>query len=209
LFNVNATAGYTLQRNYTYQVSRADSSTSTYDQSYGARDNIDMAATAEKVTYAEFRSNYERGDRSFEYWKGEAIPKGMPTWIHGLLQAIVVQLLGEAGYVAASEVELRIVEDAHPKPDVIATSGAIEQPYPTEAVDVVVEILSEDDTMPYVLEKCEAYDAWGFKFIYIINPERRQLFRWTGLGLEISSELTSIPAKRIWEHLDQALRKKP
>ena len=166
-----------------------------------------MATIAEKLTYREFRSKYEQGDRSFEYWKGAAIPKGMPTWIHGFLQGLVIQLLREAGYVAASEVELRIVGDAHPKPDVIATSGAIEEPYPTKAVDIVVEILSEDDTMPYVLEKCEAYETWGFKFIYIVNPENRQLFRWTGRGLEISSELTSIPAARIWEHLDQALRK--
>src|SRR5205823_5790859 len=167
----------------------------------------DMAAITEKLTYLEFRSKYEHADRSFEYWKGAAKPKGMRRWIHGLLQGIIMQLLGEAGYVAASEVELRIVGDAHPKPDVIATSGAIEEPYPTKAVDVIVEILSEDDTMPYVLEKCEAYEAWGFKFIYIVNPESRQLFRWTGRGLEISSELTSIPAARIWEHLDQALRK--
>ncbi len=34
LFKVNAAAGYTLQGNYTYQVSKADSGTSTYDQSY-------------------------------------------------------------------------------------------------------------------------------------------------------------------------------
>ncbi len=34
LFNVNAAAGYTLQGNYTYQVAKADSGTSTYDQSY-------------------------------------------------------------------------------------------------------------------------------------------------------------------------------
>ena len=168
-----------------------------------------MTALAEKLTYPEFQSKYEHGDHSFEYWKGQAIPKGMPTWIHGLLQGIIMQLLSDASYIAASEVELRIVGDAHPKPDVIATSSAIEEPYPTKAVDVVVEILSEDDTMPYVLEKCEAYEAWGFKFIYLVNPQTRQLFRWTRRGLEISSELTSIPAARIWEHLDQALRKKP
>src|SRR5437868_13553247 len=100
-----------------------------------------MAAITEKLTYSEFRSKYERGDRSFEYWKGEAVPKGMPTWIHGLLQAIIMQLLGEAGYIAASEVELRIVGDAHQKPDVIATSDSVVVPYPSMAVDVVVVIL--------------------------------------------------------------------
>ena len=48
----------------------------------------------------------------------------MPTWIHGLLQAIIGRLLHESGYAAGAEVELRIIPDAHPKPDVIATEVA-------------------------------------------------------------------------------------
>ena len=44
----------------------------------------------------------------------------MPTWVHGLLQKIVMQLLEEAGFIAASKVELRIDLGDHPKPDVIA-----------------------------------------------------------------------------------------
>jgi len=167
-----------------------------------------MAALAEKLTFLEFQSKYEHGDRSYEYWHGEAIPKGMPTWIHGLLQRIVMALLTEAGYIAGSEVELRIVPDAHPKPDVIGTSGEVEEPYPTKAVDVVVEILSKDDTMPYVLDKCQAYQTWGFEYIYVVNPESRQLFRWIGTALEVSDNLTSIPATRIWEQLDEAMRRR-
>ncbi len=167
-----------------------------------------MSGVAEKLTLVEFQSKYQHRDRSYEYWHGEAVPKGMPTWIHGLLQKIIMALLDEAGYVAAAEVELRIVADAHPKPDVIATSGEVEDPYPTKPVDVVVEILSKDDAMPYVLEKCQAYQAWGFKYIYVANPESRQLFRWTGMALEMTNELTSIPGARIWQELDQALRRK-
>lgn len=167
-----------------------------------------MAAVAEKLTFAQFQSRYQHSDRSYEYWHGEAVPKGMPTWIHGLLQRIVMELLTEAGYIAGSEVELRIITEAHPKPDVIATSGDIENPYPTKAVDIVVEILSEDDPMSYVLEKCQAYQAWGFEYIYVINPESRQVFRWITTALEISNMLTSIPAARIWELLDQAVHRK-
>jgi Uma2 family endonuclease len=112
-----------------------------------------MAAVADKLTFAEFQSKYAHGDRSYEYWYGEAVPKAMPTWVHGLLQGILAQLLNEAGYSAGTEVELRIDADACPKPDVIATSQEVEEPYPTKAVDVVVEILSKDDPMPYLLEK--------------------------------------------------------
>jgi Uma2 family endonuclease len=166
-----------------------------------------MATVADKLTFAEFQSKYAHGDRSYEYWYGEAIPKAMPTWIHGLLQILLGRLLNEAGYSAGSEVELRIDSDAHPKPDVIATRHEVEESYPTKAVEVVIEILSKDDPMPYVLEKCQAYGRWGFEYIYVVNPESRQLFRWTGSGLQIDDTLVTIPAQRIWQELEKSLRR--
>ncbi len=166
-----------------------------------------MLAAAENLSLAEFQAKYEKGDQSFEYWHGRAIPKGMPTWLHGLLQRIVMELLTEAGYIAGSEVELRIVADAHPKPDVIATTGDVEEPYPTKAVDVVVEILSPDDPMDFLLEKCRSYQAWGFADIYVVDPRSRLLYSWSGSGLQEANCLTSIPATRIWERLDQSLKR--
>lgn len=163
-----------------------------------------MAAVADKLSFLEFQAKYGRDDTSYEYWYGEAVRKGMATWLHGKLIQILMNLLEEAGYIAGTEVELRIIPQAHPKPDVIATSGKMEEPYPTKAVDVVVEVLSQDDAMSYVLEKCHAYQAWGFQYIYVVNGRRRELLRWTGKGLEISNELTSIAASRIWELLDKA-----
>jgi Uma2 family endonuclease len=167
-----------------------------------------MAALAEKLTFAQFQLKYGHGDRSYEYWYGEAVPKAMPTWIHGLLQAILTRLLNEAGYSAGSEVELRIDPDAHPKPDVIATSQEVEEPYPTKAVDVVVEILSKDDPMPYLLDKCEAYRKWGFEHIYLVNPESKQILRWTEKGLQLTDNLVTIPTARIWQQLEESLRRR-
>ncbi|MDQ2840318.1 MAG: hypothetical protein M3Y72_04615 [Acidobacteriota bacterium] len=69
----------------------------------------------------------------------------MPTWVHGLLQHKIMDLLNEAGLISALEVELRIEPDAHPKPDVVATTKLPNGPYPTEGLDVVVEIISEDN----------------------------------------------------------------
>jgi Uma2 family endonuclease len=167
-----------------------------------------MLAVAEKLTFSEFQAKFEKNERAYEYWRGRAVPKGIPTWVHGILQRIVMELLTEAGYEAGSEVELRIVPDARPKPDVIATKGEVENPYPTSAVDVVVEILSPDDAMAYVIEKCRAYQDWGFPGIYVVDPQSRLLFRWTGSALEISELLTSVPSALIWERLDKALRRK-
>jgi Uma2 family endonuclease len=167
-----------------------------------------MVAVAENLTLLEFKTKYENGERAYEYWHGRAIPKGMPTWIHGLLQVIISELLKEAGYIAGSEVELRISPDARPKPDVIATRGEVENPYPTKAVDVVVEILSPDDAMAYVIEKCRSYETWGFPGIYVVDSESRLVFCWTGRALEISGYLTSIPSAEIWERLDLTLKRR-
>ena len=169
------------------------------------KDNSGMAAIAEKLTVEEFQSKYGRSERSYEYWYGEAVPKAMPTWIHALLQGIIGKLLIDEGYKAGPELELRIDPDAHPKPDIVATKGKVEIPYPTKAVDVVVEVLSKDDPMPYVLKKCRAYQAWGFPFIYVVDPESRVVYQWTGQALAMTDLLTSIPAARIWVELDRAL----
>ena len=121
-----------------------------------------MVAVAENLTFAEFQAQYSKLDRAYEFWYGRAIPKSMPTWIHGLLQLLIGELLREAGYIAGSEIELRIDRAAHPRPDLIATRSSVETPYPTKAVDVVAEILSPDDSMIYIVEKCQNYRAWGF-----------------------------------------------
>jgi len=167
-----------------------------------------MVAVAEKLTLSEFQARYEKGDRSYEYWHGRAMPKGIPTWIHGILQRIVMELLTEAGYTAGSEVGLRIAADARPKPDVIATKGSVDDPYPTAAVDVVVEILSPDDSMAYVIEKCRAHQDWGFPGIYVVDPESRLVFRWTGSALEITEFIATAAAAKVWERLEKALRRK-
>jgi Uma2 family endonuclease len=168
-----------------------------------------MATAAQKLTFAEFQLQYGHSERAFEYWYGEAIPKGMPTWLHGLVQKIVMALLDDAGFKSGSEVELRIDPEAHPKPDVIATKGSIELPYPTKAVDVVVEILSEDDAMHYMRLKCHAYQRWGFQHIYLVDPSDRTVLEWVDGSLIVRDEFVSIPVARIWSALEAQLGHTP
>lgn len=165
-----------------------------------------MAATADRLSSAEFERKYGHSDMAYEYWRGEAIPKGMPTWIHGFLQSLLCNLLNAAGYKTGGDVELRIAVDAHPRPDVIATKGKLEIPYPTRAVEVAIEILSPDDPMPHILQKCSAYLEWGFELIYVVDPENRNIYRWTGNGLETAASVASIPAASIWDALEQAIQ---
>jgi Uma2 family endonuclease len=165
-----------------------------------------MATVADKLTVAEFEKQYGHEKPYYEFWHGEAVQKSMPTWIHGLLQGILRDLLSKAGYRAGLEVKLKIDPDFHPVPDVIATRRRVEVPYPTTAVEIVIEILSDDDSMSRVLTKWKTYQSWGFEQIYVVEPQTRTVFRWTDQRLEETNTLASLPVDRIWFALDQELR---
>lgn len=141
-------------------------------------------------------------DRSFELWYGRLIPKSMPTWIHGLLQFIINKELEEAGFIAAPEVELRIVADAHPRPDIVAVNAKPSGSYACTAVDIVVEILSADDTWAYLKEKLQKYEEWGCGLIYPVDPGDRSIMRWQHGTLQRQDDLAGVPASRIWSALD-------
>jgi Uma2 family endonuclease len=156
------------------------------------------------LTFAQFQEQYGQSDRAYEFWYGEAIPKGMPTWIHGLLQKIIMNLLEEAGFLAASEVELRIaLLRAHPRPDVIATKQRPTGLYPTKGLEVVIEIVSEDDSFPHLKDKCRKYQEWGFSGIFVVDPSDRSLARWQDNTLVPVTEFAGIESSRIWQKLDQ------
>ncbi len=164
-----------------------------------------MAAITEKLTVAGFEKQYGHEKPYYEFWHGEAVQKASPTWIHGLLQKIILNLLSEAGYKSGTEVKLKIDPDFHPVPDMIATRRRIEAPYPTEAVEIVIEILSDDDPMSRVLTKCKTYQSWGFEQIYVVDPQNRTVFRWIDQRLEETNTLASLPVDRIWSALDEEL----
>ena len=167
-----------------------------------------MATTASKLTLAQFEQQFGHTGRAYEFWYGEAIPKSMPTWVHGILQAIIMRLLDDAGFTAASEVELRIDPDAHPKPDLIASKTKPHGAYPTQAVDVAVEIVSEDEPFPHLKDKCRKYKAWGFAGVYVVDPSDRTVSEWNG-ALVVTDNLAGIPAARIWQELDKRYTAEP
>lgn len=162
-----------------------------------------MAAVSHTLNAAEFEAQYGREKPHYEFWYGEAVQKSIPTWIHGLLQRIVMELLGEAGYKPGSEVKLKIDSEFQPVPDVVATKGLIESPYPTNALEVVVEILSDDDSMSRLLAKCRMYERWGFQGVYVVDPSARVVFRWSEHRLEEVEFLAGQPSRRIWAALDK------
>ena len=132
-----------------------------------------MAAHPLPLTVEEFHRLYDGAKPAYEYWYGSAVRKSMPTALHGLVQFILMMLLKKAGWNAASEVRLKIVNDAEPVPDVSAVRGKFKGSYPRTAPELCIEILSPGDTLKRALEKSRTYISWGSQCAWIIDPEQR------------------------------------
>lgn len=172
-----------------------------------------MASATTLLTLEEFNEHYGR-EHGYEYWFGEVVKKGMPTWLHGLMQAILAEFFYKLGYVSGSEVELRIDPNWQPRPDVTATLE-VEQPYPTKPVDIVAEVLS-DDPMTQVFEKCRNYARIGIPQIFVFDPQSRAAWQWSrgADNLERVQTLrlgngSVLDVSEIWTELDGRMRKRP
>ena len=116
-----------------------------------------------------------------EYREGVLYPKSMPTWSHGVIQAVLAALLRKLGLQAGSEISVRISAGKILIPDVIA-SRTIQEPYPTEPVLLCCEILSPEDRLGATLAKCDEYHAWGVPFCWVIDPVKRSAWEYHSTG---------------------------
>ncbi len=101
-------------------------------------------------------------------------------------------------------------------PDVIATRRKIEQPYPTQPVEICVEILSGDYRLDQGLEKGKRYLDWGVEYIWIINPVERTAWMVTrehpnGIWIHPDGSLkagqdTEIPLPELFAEVDKVLQ---
>ncbi len=141
-----------------------------------------MAAQPLALSAQEFHRLYDGAKPAYEYWFGQAVPKPLPTILHGVAQFIIATLLERAGWNTSLEVRLKLVPDAEPVPDVIAVQGKFRGPYPTKAPELCVEILSPADTLAKALEKAKRYIVWGCHCVWIIDPEKRTAWTLSGEG---------------------------
>jgi len=89
------------------------------------------------------------------------------------MQAVLILLLRARGWKVFSEVTLKLVVDAEPIPDVIATRTNFEAPYPTKPFELCIEIRSPQDSLKKLFQTAEYYLSWGIKNVWIIDPEAR------------------------------------
>jgi Uma2 family endonuclease len=168
-----------------------------------------------KLSLEEFHARYDGEKPYYEYWAGEAVQKAMPTVLHSVVQAEVTALLWSLGFKSGPEIRLKLAPEYEPVPDVIAMEGAWPSlSYPTEPFEIVVEILSPDDSFSSVLRKCRLYEKWGIRRILVVDPMERIIYSLEGGDLCRTDFLAEraghrITAEQLWKEVDAKLSGAP
>ena len=109
----------------------------------------------------------------------------MPTKKHSALQARLIEIvydLKRAGLPLRAYPELRhrLTQTLVRIPDLVIFAGPEpEEDVPTVPPLVAVEILSPDDRATLVLEKLREYDHFGAEQIWLIDPEKQELYAYS------------------------------
>jgi Uma2 family endonuclease len=168
-----------------------------------------------KLSLEEFHARYDCEKPHYEYWDGEAVQKAMPTVLHSVLQAVLTALLWSLGFKSGPEIRLKLDPDYEPVPDVIAIEGAWPSlAYPTEPFEIVVEILSPEDSFSRILRKCRLYEKWGIRRILVVDPTERIIYSLERGDLrrtEVIAERAGrrITAEQLWKEVDAKLSSAP
>ena len=139
-----------------------------------------MASARTFLTPDGFDSSRGEEEKPYlEYWFGEAIPKQMPTAVHGVFQWILAMMLDRLGWRTATEVRLMLSSFARPIPDLVADPITIEDPYPVKPFGLCVEIMSPQDDLSQLFKKAAHYLDWKVDNVWIIDPQDRKAYSMT------------------------------
>jgi Uma2 family endonuclease len=155
------------------------------------------ATTAKKLTLEEFLSLSE-GDVNYEFVDGYAVPKVSPKFFHSTLQLTLGMLLrvwckgkGRVGSEWAILLK-RQGKDWAPVPDLTYVSyerlpknWQYNEACPVSP-ELVIEILSPDQTMKEFEEKARDYFAAGVSRVWVVDPEA------ISIGVFFSSEVSQV-----------------
>jgi len=174
-----------------------------------------MSATAEKLTPERFRDIYAQRKPYFELLDGEAFQKSVPTKLHSILQFVLCVMLKELGFKSRPELTLAIDEAWQPTPDVCGILGPEQDPYPTSAVAVAIEVLSPDDRFTRIIQKCRKYAEWGVLDILVFDPIGREAWHWDAVTGDLArmnesyrfrSRPVELFQKQVFRRLDDELQ---
>lgn len=121
------------------------------------------------------RTTYEP---DMEYVNGQLVERHVGGYFHSLLQGLIVSLLNarrlERRYRAFTEQRVRTSDEPRYRiPDICVKALPHEVTPVLIKPDLVIEIVSPDDTPPEMLIKVGDYQAAGIPHIWVIDPYRR------------------------------------
>jgi Uma2 family endonuclease len=119
-----------------------------------------------------------------DYIDGVLRRKPMPTFKQGRMELVVCNAINRfEEYIATPEQTVRIRESKYLVPDVaVQRLEELQEPYPTKAVHLCVEVMSPEDRFSETVAKCEDYHSWGVPYCWIIDPESRQCWQYYAEG---------------------------
>jgi Uma2 family endonuclease len=132
-----------------------------------------------------------------EFVDGRIYERSLGEKEHSILQRYLTVLSAikraECGVEVYPELRTQTQSRRFRVPDVmVMRKGDPFERYVTTPPQIAVEILSPEDTLRAMQEKAAEYRQFGLEYIWIIDPEPRIAYRYTGTSLEEerSGELT-------------------
>ena len=123
------------------------------------------------------RTTYEP---DMEYVSGQLVERHVGEYFHSLLQGLIVSLLNERRrerrFRAFTEQRVQTSDEPRYRvPDVCVKALPHEVTPVLIKPDLVIEIVSPDDTIPEMLIKVGDYLAAGIPHIWVVDPYRRSV----------------------------------
>ncbi len=143
-------------------------------------------ATGTLISEDEYlRSSYEGPEP--EYRDGELIDRGMPTYLHGMIQMVLGALFlpyrKSHDLWPASEARHRVRPGLVRIPDVAVQQGKPAMSHPDHPPYVAIEVLSPDDRMGDVTAKLREYRDFGVAHSWVVDPVAQALYVFDSDGL--------------------------
>jgi Uma2 family endonuclease len=144
-----------------------------------------------KIPVEEYlRTSY---DPDREYVDGQLLERSVGERLHARLQALLAVLLGsrerDRGFEVFTEQRIRIDARRYRIPDVCVKSVPYDAVPVLTSPEVIIEILSPDDTLAAVAEKSAEYASAGVQGIWVADPYRKALYTYGASGLELRTGL--------------------
>lgn len=117
-----------------------------------------------------------------EYVDGILVERSLPTYVHGLLQSLIIMVLAglrkHPEISVVTEVRVEIVPGARYRvPDVLITREPAERALQTPPI-VVIEILSPDDRTAHQIARFREFWERGTRQIVLLDPVAFRAFRY-------------------------------